>query len=94
MTTAGQLTFDFDGKTFERERDGLRLGKQLESVRMLMLDGVWRSLQEIAAVVEGSESGISARLRDLRKARFGGYRVDRRRRDGCSGTWEYRVRRY
>lgn len=34
-------------------------------------------------------ASISARLRDLRKPKFGGYVVERRRR--TVGTWEYRV---
>ena len=57
----------------------------------LMTDGQWRTLREIQAVTGGSEAGISARLRDMRKPQFGGYEVDRRRRYPLSGVWEYRV---
>ena len=43
----------------------------------------------LSPMVGGSEAGISARLRDLRKPRFGGYTVERRRVDG--GLFEYRI---
>ena len=67
--------------------------RQLSAVLDLMRDGRWRTLYEIQkATGEGSEAAISARLRDLRKARFGGYQVNRRRR-GDGGTFEYQVAR-
>jgi len=81
----------FDGATFEEDRDGERLSGQLHQVRALMADGAWRTLGEIvAAIGGGSEAGVSARLRDLRKPKFGGFNVERRYRD--RGVWEYRVK--
>lgn len=80
----------FDGATFEPAADGARLAGQLERVLALMRDGEWRTLAEIAAAVGGSEAGVSARLRDLRKPRFGRFWVDRDRRSG--GLFVYRVR--
>ncbi|MDE2020649.1 MAG: hypothetical protein KGJ13_09965, partial [Patescibacteria group bacterium] len=83
-----QLTM-FDGSTYNPELDGPRLSSQLDRVKMLMLDGRWRTLEYIAKCVGGSEAGVSARLRDCRKLKFGGYKVDRRRRgDPKSGVWE------
>lgn len=79
----------FDGETFDREQDQARLRGSLERVSALMRDGHWRTLGEIQAHTGGSEAGISARLRDLRKQKFGAHQVDRRRRYG--GLWEYRV---
>ena len=79
----------FDGETFNPPRDGHRLSCQLEGVRLLMADRRWRTLGDIAAAVNGSEAGVSARLRDLRKTRFGGYQVERRH--VSAGLWEYRV---
>lgn len=79
----------FDGRTFDTERDAERLEGQLARVEALMLDGYWRSLATIAAAVSGSEAGVSARLRDLRKTRFGGYIVERRR--VTDSLHEYRV---
>lgn len=80
----------FDGKTYNPALDQNRLSNQLERVRELMLDGEWRTLSQIQAVVGGSESAVSARLRDLRKVRFGGYLVPRRRVEG--GLFEYCVK--
>jgi hypothetical protein len=56
-----------------------------------MLDGQWRTLSQIVLHVGGSEAGVSARLRDLRKQKFGAYTVNGRRRSG--GLWEYQVTR-
>ena len=79
----------FDGATFVPERDGERLRSQLQRVRDLMIDGQWRTLAQIAAAVGGSEAGVSARLRDLRKSRFGGYSVEKRYIS--EGLFEYRL---
>jgi hypothetical protein len=79
----------FGGETFDEGRDGERFTLQLGRVRALMLDGKWRTLAEIAEATGYPEASISARLRDLRKPRFGGFQVERRylRR----GLHEYRV---
>lgn len=79
----------FDGETYEPKKDQRRLSGQLFAVRTLMADKKWRTLAEISATVGGSEAGVSARLRDLRKPRFGSYTVNRRRKEG--GLWEYQV---
>ena len=90
MTNANnQLVLDFDGATFDRERDGERLGRQMEAVKRLMLDGQWRTLADIADYAQGSEAACSARLRDLRKIRYGCFVVHRRYK--ANGVWEYRV---
>lgn len=68
----------FDGATYG-EADEARLASQFDRVKDLMLDGVPRTIYAIQAIVGGSEAAISARLRDLRKPRFGSYRVERRR---------------
>lgn len=46
---------------------------------MLMSDGEWRTLHEIAQITGGTTQSVSARLRDLRKVKFGGYLVERKR---------------
>jgi hypothetical protein len=83
----------FDGETFDATHDGPRLSRQLDAVRDLMRDGVWRTLSEIvAAIGSASEAGASARLRDCRKREFGGHTVNRRRRgDPKTGLWEYQL---
>lgn len=79
------------GVTIDTAKDRERLAGQLERVTRLMCDGRWRTLAEIAQSVNGSEAGVSARLRDLRKRRFGGHAVERRRIYGGNGLHEYRV---
>lgn len=80
----------FAGIIFEEERDGERLARQLAKVQALMSDGGWRTLSEIEErIPEASQAGISARLRDLRKPKFGGHTVDRRYVG--RGLWEYRL---
>lgn len=80
----------FDGATFDSDLDGGRLSRQIVRVRNLMLDQKWRTLAEIEAMTGFPQASISARLRDLRKERFGMFIVERRRRKE-GGTWEYRV---
>ncbi len=82
---------DFDGETYERDRDKERLTMQLGRVRDLMLDGTWRTLAEISKSADAPESSVSARLRDLRKVKFGSFIVERRYL--ADGLWEYQVRR-
>lgn len=68
----------FSGDTYEHARDSDRLTAQYETVWALMTDGEWRSLQEIAEITNYSTASAGARLRDMRKERFGSHRVDRR----------------
>jgi hypothetical protein len=83
----------FDGVTYEPEHDKDRLSGQLKRVKKLMLDGRWRTLAAIHRIVGGSEAGVSARLRDLRKERFGAFQVQRRAVAGLrqKGCFEYRI---
>lgn len=90
----GEKKEHFDGVTFDPERDTQRLSAQLTRVRTYMLARypLWATLGQIEqAICCGSAPGISARLRDLRKPRFGSYTVERRRVSG--GLFEYRVSR-
>ena len=80
---------DFGGETFQPERDGDRLHAQLVKVFHAMKDGEWRTLAGISSETGAPEASVSARLRDLRKEKFGGHDVQRRfvRR----GLFEYRL---
>ena len=79
----------FDEKTYAPS-DGPRLGGQLARVASLMRDGQWRTLYEIAHATGCPEQSVSARLRDLRTPRYGGYTVERQR---CHvGVFLYRVK--
>ena len=78
-----------DGKAFEPAKDEIRLNSQARAVWNLMRDGIWRSLSEISRATGAPEASASARIRDLKKMRFGGHTVLRRRR--TEGTFEYRL---
>jgi hypothetical protein len=80
----------FDGATYDPALDHDRLTKQLGRVWSAMKDGRWRTLNELADATGDPHASISAQLRHLRKPRFGGYTVERRRR-GTGGTYEYRL---
>lgn len=81
---------DFDGSTYERAKDCKRLNRQFDAVEKLMKDGKWRSLRDISLELDFPEASVSARLRDMRKPRFGAYVVERRRVD-CD-LFQYRVK--
>lgn len=80
----------FDGPDYIPKIDQSRLENQHERIKQLMLDGVWRTYQEISIELGYPEASISAQLRHLRKDRFGGFTVNRRRRT-LSGLSEYQV---
>lgn len=84
-----QRELTFDGSTYDPLLDKDRLATLLGRVFSLMADGRWRTLAEIQGRVGGTEASVSARLRDLRKARCGSYTVEHRRVAG--GLWEYRL---
>lgn len=79
----------FDGRTYASDRDYERLSGQLKAVFDVMRDGKWRTLSEIQAHVDGSEAAISARLRDLRKLKYGAHEVQREHIE--RGLYRYRV---
>jgi hypothetical protein len=80
----------FDGETYEAPADYARLKGQLWRVFQLMSDGRWRTLDEISFVVGGSEASVSARLRDLRKEKYGAREIQRERVTG--GLFRYRMK--
>ena len=87
------LTLPFDGATYEPE-DSLRFGTQLWGVKRIMDDGNWRTIPELDKKLRligiyATHQGISARLRDLRKAKFGDRKVERRK--AKPGLYEYRL---
>jgi len=67
----------FDGTTYDHARDGCRLAEQTQAVYAVMKDGRFRTLALIAQMVGAPEASVSARLRDLRKPRFGAHTVNR-----------------
>lgn len=86
---ADQLLGDRDGETFEPHRDRARLNRQALVVFSIMRDGQWRTLAQISDLTGEPEASVSARLRDLRKEKFGGRTVERQYVH--DGLWKYRV---
>lgn len=85
-----QKPLPFGGVTYEPEKDEKRLTGQLHRVFEAMKSGEWFTLERLQSIVGGSQAGISARIRDLRKPAFGGYQVDRKRVKD-SGLFMYRL---
>lgn len=79
-----------------------RLNGQMRAVLSEMkaadLKAAWLTVPELAARVRIcmgrpiSETGLSARIRDLRKDKNGGHTVEKRKRGGTGNLWEFRLR--
>jgi len=83
-----QFPLPLNAPTLVPALDGERLKSQLGKVFRLMSDGRWRTLAQIREQIGcGSEAGISARLRDLRKAGH----VVLRQRVRATGLWVYKL---
>ena len=84
----------FDGDTYEPALDHGRLSRQIDRVLAALHkagktgDG-WRTLSDLSRDLGIPEASVSARIRDLRKTKFGGYEVERRRSKG--GLHHYRL---
>lgn len=82
----------FNGPDYDPELDDKRLTGQIKRVYTAMIGGGWKTLEEISRETGDPESSISAQLRHLRKDRFGGHIVDKRRRGKPEdGLFEYRL---
>ena len=84
-------TARFEGPA-DNARDCDRLCIQIDHIYELMSDGEWRTLAEIEETTGYPQASISAQLRHLRKLRFGGHVVDKRRRND-GNQWDYAVDR-
>lgn len=80
---------NFDGSTFNPERDGQRLGDQMLAVLAIMSTKQWWTLSQLSMFTGFPEASVSARLRDLRKPKFGGYTIEREY--VRKGQWRYRM---
>lgn len=61
---------DFDGETYDPARDKKRLTTALGKVWLLLSDGEWHTLKEMAEAAGCTEAAASARFRDLKKEKF------------------------
>ena len=77
-----------DGETYDGPRDRDRLNRQARAVWKVMRDGHWHTLAQLSYLTGGyPEASVSARLRDLRKPRFGSHIIARQY--VADGVWEY-----
>lgn len=86
----------FNGPVYEPEFDQARLTGQILRVYDTIKNGEWLTLDDIhTRIIRTCEKydpqpSISAQLRHLRKARFGGYTIEKRPRgERGNGLWEY-----
>ena len=82
------LAGDRDGETFTAA-DRPRLDGQMLRVYEAMSDGKWHRVEDLEESTGDNWASISARVRDLRKQKFGGYNVERRSDGG--GVFSYRM---
>lgn len=83
---------NFDGPDYDPELDRDRLTGQILRVFNCMKDKEWRTLAEIEEETHDPQASISAQLRHLRKERFGGHTINKRRRgDPKQGLFEYQL---
>jgi len=83
---------DFDGATYERKEDHVRLYGQAKDIFQLMKDGKWRTLDEINSATNHPHASISAQLRHLRKHKFGSHIVSKKSRgERKTGLYEYKL---
>lgn len=87
---------EFDGTAYVSSLDKERLTGLTKDVLSIVEDGKARTLSELCEeLLSGdrehvSESSVSATLRNLRKDRFGGFDIRKRRRgDPSQGLFEY-----
>jgi predicted transcriptional regulator len=79
----------FDGVTYNDAEDGQRLYRQLLRVLDVLADGEPHGLAEIAERTGDPPASVSARIRDLRKLKFGGYTVISKNHG--HGFWTYQL---
>ena len=79
----------FDGETYDTQRDQVRLSSQLHAVCLILSDHRWHTLNEISKRINASEASVSARIRDLRKPKFGGHLIEREHVE--RGLFQYRM---
>ena len=82
-------TARFEGPS-DNARDCDRLCGQILRVYDAMYGGQWLTLAEIHQITGDPEASISAQIRHLRKYRFGGHKIDKRRRND-GNQWEYKL---
>lgn len=83
----------FDGSDYDEKLDKNRLTGQILRIYDTIKDQKWRTLAEIEGSTGDPQASVSAQLRNLRKSRFGGHVIEKRRVSSINGTgtWQYRL---
>jgi len=80
---------------FFKKKEAYKAEGQNTRIKRLMDDGRWRTLAEISKRTKDPETSVSAQLRHLRKPQFGGFTIEKRRKNGGkTGPYEYRLVNY
>ncbi len=69
---------EFDGAVYDTFRDKDRLTAIQKKLFEVMKGGGWFSIPELEKAIDSSQTGISAGIRNFRKVKFGGYKVERK----------------
>ncbi len=87
--TEAAMARELTSQTTGDPADAARLTGKLRAVFERLSDGRWHTLEELAASVNATTQGVSARIRDLRKEAFGAHQVlgEQVKR----GLWRYRM---
>lgn len=83
------MKFDHDYGEKVKGPEDQDLYAQHRRVYDAMRDGQWRSLARVVQMTGDPATSVAARLRDLRKERFGAYTVQAKRFPGQG--WKYRL---
>lgn len=77
------------GVTYNHARDSRRLTKQAQDVYAILRDGCYHTLREISLATGHPEASVSARIRECRDPKRGGFTIDKE----ClgRGLWRYRL---
>lgn len=62
---------------------------QIDRVMLAIKDGQWKTLEEVSEITGDTTPSISARLRDLRKKKFGGHTILKRKVN--DNLFEYKI---
>ena len=79
----------FNGSDYDHDRDAPRLTEQLQRVFTVLSDRNWHTLEGIARLTGDPTPSVSAQIRHLRKARFGGWEIEKTYHG--NGLYAYRL---
>ncbi|PCJ55047.1 MAG: hypothetical protein COA79_21155 [Planctomycetota bacterium] len=78
------------GDSYKNNLDGHRIGNLMSTIKSIMWDDNWHTLPELSDTTNAMTTSVSASIRHLRKVKFGGHNIIKRR-IRSSGLWEYKL---